>query len=100
VSQRPLAHPLYRLIDISPDLAVAAKHVAAVRRLDDDSCVVFMVGQSAVDGGFKVERPWDEVISDVNDELERAVEEAGEYEDDEDADEDDDNPKEDQPNGD
>ena len=77
--------PLYRLIDISSDLAVAANHVAAVKRIDEGSCVVYLVGQSALEG-FVVERPWDEIIADVNDELERAVEEAeGEPEEDDDA---------------
>ena len=75
--------PLYRLIDISPDLAVAAQHVAAVKRIDEGSCVVYLVGQSALEG-FLVDAPWDQVISDLNDELERAVEEAeGEPDDDE-----------------
>ena len=75
MSQPSLSHPVYRLIDISPDLAVAANHVAAVKRIDEDSCIVYTVGQSALEG-FVVEVPWDQVISDCNDELERAVEEA------------------------
>ena len=83
-SQQPvLTFPLYRLIDISPDLAVAAQHVAAVKQLDDGKCAVYLVGQSAVDGGFLVDRDWSEVIGDVNEELERAVEEADEFDEDE-----------------
>lgn len=74
-----MTHPLYRLIDISSDLAVAANHVAAVRRIDDESCAVFLVGQSATDGGFLVNEPWDRIISDVNDELVRAAEEAEDF---------------------
>jgi hypothetical protein len=79
-----MTFPIYRLIDISPDLAVAAQHVAAVRKIDDGSCEVFLVGQSAVDGGFKVDEPWDRIISDVNDELLRAAEEAMDLADDKD----------------
>jgi hypothetical protein len=75
-----LTFPLYRLIDISPDLAVAANHVAAVRDLGDGKCAVFLVGQSAMDGGFTVDRGWTDVVGDVNDELERAVEESEEEE--------------------
>lgn len=59
-----------RIIDISENLAVLAQNVAAVKKIDEDSCVVFLVGQSAVDGGFLVARPWDEVIDELNSELE------------------------------
>ena len=72
---RPVIFPVYRLIDISPDLAVAANHVAAVKRTDEDKCVVYLAGQSATEG-FVVEAAWDQVVGDLNDELERAVEEA------------------------
>jgi len=66
-------NPIYRLIDISEDLAVAAQHVAAVKNLGDGKSAVFMVGQSALEG-FTVERDWTEIIGDINDELERSVE--------------------------
>jgi hypothetical protein len=83
-----MAHPIYRLIDISPDLAVAAQHVAAVKKINEESCAVFLVGQSAVDGGFLVSEPWDRVVGDINDELIRAAEEGLEIsEEDEDEDE-------------
>lgn len=59
-----------RIIDISEDLAVLARNVAAVKKIDDESCAVFLVGQSAVDGGFLVARPWEDVIEELNKELE------------------------------
>jgi hypothetical protein len=75
--------PLYRLVDISPDLAVCPCPGMVVRRVDDEKCLLFTPGQSALEG-FLVDAPWDQVISDLNDELERAVEEAeGEPDDDE-----------------
>lgn len=51
------------LIELDDDLSVETDNVTAVRRstLDDDQCVVFCVGQSAVDGGFLVNLPYDEV---------------------------------------
>lgn len=75
--------PVYRLIDISPDLAVLPCLVGAVRRLGEEQCAVYLAGQSAADGGFKVDRTWEDVVGELNDELERAAaEEAGEYDDD------------------
>lgn len=71
--------PLYRLIDISPDLAVCPCPGMVVRRVDDDHCILFTPGQSALEG-FVVDAPWDEVISTLNDEFERAVEEADDSE--------------------
>jgi len=70
-----LAHPVYRLIDISPDLAVCPCPGMIVKRVDEDSCLLFTPGQSALEG-FLVDRPWDAVISEINDEIERAVDEA------------------------
>jgi hypothetical protein len=51
-----------------------------VKKVDEDSCLLFTPGQSALEG-FLVDQPWDRVVGDLNDELERAIEEAGEYED-------------------
>ncbi len=69
-----MSHPVYRLIDIAPDLVVNPKHVAAVKDLGRGKCAVFLVGQSAVDGGFLVDRDWNDVVEEVNDELAYAME--------------------------
>jgi hypothetical protein len=82
--------PVYRLIDIAPDLAVCPCPGMVVKKVDDDSCLLFTPGQSALEG-FLVESPWEQVIGDLNDELERSVEETGDYDDEEDEDEDDKN---------
>lgn len=58
------------MIEISDGLFVAARHVAVVKKLSNNSCAVFTVGQSAVDGGFHVERPALEVATDVMQEVE------------------------------
>jgi hypothetical protein len=34
--------------------------------LDEGHCTVYLSGQSAVDGGFLVEREFDEVVDEVN----------------------------------
>ena len=71
-----LLHPLPRLIDISTDLALIPCPGMVVKRLDEDSCTLFMPGQAATDGGFLIDRPWDAVIDEINGEIERAIDEA------------------------
>jgi hypothetical protein len=66
---------IYRLIDISPDLAVCPCPGMVVRRVNDDQCILFTPGQSALEG-FVVDAPWDEVVGNLNDEFERAIEDA------------------------
>lgn len=66
------------MIEIKPGLFVHACHVAAVKEIDEESCTVFMIGQSATDGGFLVERPALEVATDV---AETLLEEEGDFED-------------------
>jgi len=73
VTQRP---PFPRFIDITPDLAVCPGPGMVVKRVGDDQCAVFTPGQSAADGGFRVERAWEEVVDELNEELDRAAEEA------------------------
>jgi hypothetical protein len=46
-----------------------------VRRIDDDSCLLFTPGQSALEG-FLVSEPWDRVVGDLNEEIERSIDEA------------------------
>jgi len=77
-----VSQPLYRLIDISPDLAVCPCPGMIVKRVGEDQCALFTPGQDATSGGFLIDRPWDEVVGDLNDELERAAEE-NEYDEDE-----------------
>lgn len=77
-----MSQPLYRLIDISPDLAVCPCPGMIVKRVGEDQCALFTPGQDATSGGFLIDRPWDEVVGDLNDELERAAEE-NEYDEDE-----------------
>ena len=73
-----LLHPVYRMIDISEDLAVIPCPGMIVRKVDEDRCVLFTPGQDATSAGFLIERPWDSVIGEINDEIERAVDEARE----------------------
>ena len=47
-------------------------HIACIRPVDadsdnddDDQCVIFMTGQSAMDGGFLIDLPLDEVFEAV-----------------------------------
>ena len=78
-----------RFIDIAPDLAVLPCNVGAVKRLGPEECVVFLCGQSAADGGFKIDRAWEDVVDELTQALEE--EEEGEGERDDKEDEDDDN---------
>ena len=82
-----MSQPLYRLIDISPDLAVCPCPGMIVKRVGEDQCALFTPGQDATSGGFLIDRPWDEVVFEINEEIERAIDEAS-SEDDEDEPED------------
>lgn len=57
-----------KLIQISDDLWIQPRKVIAIKRsgVDDDQSTVFMSGQSAVDGGFVVDREMWELAEDVN----------------------------------
>jgi len=61
--------------------------VAVVKETGEKECAVFTVGQSAVDGGFRLEYPAGEVAQAVNDLRE---EDEDEQDDDEEEDEDED----------
>lgn len=76
-----LLHPLCRLIDISPDLALIPCPGMVVKKVDEERCVLFTPGQAATSEGFLIERSWDAVIGEINDEIERAVDEAVSLED-------------------
>lgn len=55
-----------KLIQVDDDLWVRPSLVAAVKRFDEGKCTVFIAGQSAVDGGFLIDRDADSVVEDVN----------------------------------
>lgn len=57
------------MIEIIEGLFICPEHVIAVKDIGDGSCAVFMVGQSAADGGFTVEREALEVATDIAEEL-------------------------------
>lgn len=75
-TRRPSPYPssfsrcpfLYELTD---GFAVLPSAVTAIRRslLDDSTCTLYVAGQSAL-AGFTVDRPFDEVLEDLNDALE------------------------------
>ena len=58
------------MIEIDEGLFICVSHVVAVKSVDDGKCAIFMVGQSAADGGFLVERDALEVAEEITDELE------------------------------
>lgn len=60
------------LIQISDGLWINPCKVVAVKSPseDADSCTIVMDGQSAVDGGFLVKRPLDEVVDEISECLE------------------------------
>ena len=47
------------------DFFIAAEHVAVIKKIDKKTSAVFIVGQSATDGGFLVKRPALELATDV-----------------------------------
>jgi hypothetical protein len=59
--------PWPKLLQISADLAVQPRKVAAVKRSghNDDHCVVFLSGHSPTEG-FVVPRPIEEVTVEIN----------------------------------
>ncbi len=58
------------LVQITDNLWVRPEHVAAVKHVGDEKCAVFMVGQSAVDGNFLVERNAEELVEELDDAME------------------------------
>ena len=71
------------MIEIAEGLWIAPEHVSLIKATDDDRCVLWTVGQSALEGHV-LEYPAGEVAEVINEALE---EECGEeLDDDEDAD--------------
>lgn len=59
-----------KLIEVTEGLYILPHHVSAVRMVDEDSCTVWLGGQSAVTDGFLVNRPAEEIADEINDALE------------------------------
>jgi hypothetical protein len=38
------------MIELEDGIYIAAEHVAMVKKVDDDKCLIFFVGQSAMEG--------------------------------------------------
>lgn len=57
-----------KLLEIADGLCVQPRKVVAIKRseLEDEKCTVFLAGQSAVDGGFLVDREYEDVRDEVN----------------------------------
>ena len=53
------------MIEIIEGVWVDPRHVAVVKRVGDDKCALFTSGQSAVDGGFLIERSAEEVVDEI-----------------------------------
>ena len=60
--------PWPRMLQLTADLAVQPRKVAAVKRssLNEEHCTVFLSGQSATDGGFVVERAFEDVLDEID----------------------------------
>ena len=63
-----ILEPWPRMLQLTADLAVQPRKVAAVKRssLNEEHCTVFLSGQSATDGGFVVERTFEDVLDEVD----------------------------------
>ena len=60
------------------------EYVAVVKATGDESCAVFTAGQSAVDGGFHLPYPAEQVAQEVNDLIEELYAEPDEGDEEED----------------
>lgn len=58
------------LIEITEGFWAEPELVAVVKATGDEECAVFTAGQSAIDGGFKLNYPAGEVAQALNDALE------------------------------
>ena len=57
-----------KMIEITGTFSILPHHVTAVRYVDEDSCNIFVTGQSATEG-FLVPRSAEDVIEDINEAL-------------------------------
>ncbi len=58
-----------KLIELTPDLSIIPAPGMVIKRADE-KCVLFMPGQSAVDGGFLIDDEYENVLDLINEELE------------------------------
>ena len=58
------------MIEIVDGVFVNPRKVAVIKEVDKDKCALFTSGQSAVDGGFLIDRPAIEVAEEIANELE------------------------------
>jgi hypothetical protein len=59
-----------KMIELAPDLAVIPCPGMVLKGVDEDKCALFTPGQSAVDGGFLINRPFDEALKEIDEALE------------------------------
>lgn len=59
-----------KFIEIDDGLAVIPCPGMVLKRVGEDQCALFLPGQSAVDGGFLIDRPMDEVQEEIDEALE------------------------------
>ncbi len=57
------------LLEIDDDLYIQAEKVVAVKGMDECKCALWFAGQSAVDGGFLLNRPAEDVVLDIDEHL-------------------------------
>ena len=55
-----------KLLELTPDLAVIPCPGMVVKRVDEETCSLFLPGSSPVDGGFLIEREFDAVVDEIN----------------------------------
>ena len=54
------------MIEIADGLFIEPGHVAVVKRLEEGKCALFVVGQSALDGGFLLDREAEDVCDEID----------------------------------
>lgn len=59
-----------KFLELTPDLAVIPCPGMVLKRVDEEKCSLFLPGSSPVDGGFLIERDYEEVLNEINDALE------------------------------
>jgi hypothetical protein len=57
------------LIELTDDVAVMPSAVAVLKRADKN-CALFTAGMSSAEGGFFIDRPFEDVLDELNEALE------------------------------
>ena len=55
-----------KFLELTPDLAVIPCPGMVLKRVDEETCSLFLPGSSPVDGGFLIEREFDAVVDEIN----------------------------------